>query len=293
MNMNDSLLQIIDSPIVFTTRELVSSFGVMAHTSGKTDDILNRFMVSSITQCKDESRIPHHEMLVVSLVDTKPNANDELYLTILERTCSNTRSSGPPTPNPHTSIASRFSRSRERLGYRALNDTDLESTSQLSLLDTSVLASASSVHLSTQSILPSYLATDTIRGGRAIESYAQSIHNIRQVEPTNLSFFDLIVLADTLHNHEPNYSSLGSNCFWFAQTICNVVENMYYCNIIKGGSEGLPAGVSRTNYLPDVSGRVQGLLVSRPDNDTPALVTKFRERLAETYDDVSFLHHKC
>jgi hypothetical protein len=292
--MNDSLLQIIDSPILFTTRDVVASFGALAHTSGTTDEILDRFMVSSITQCKDESRIPHHEMLVVSLIDTKPDANDELYLTVLERTCSDTRSSGPPTPNLHTSIASRFSRSRERLGYRALNDTDSDSTSQLSLLDTSVLASASSVHLSTQSILPSYLATDTIRGGRAIESYAQSIHNIRQLEPTKLSFFDLIVLADTLHNHEPNYSSLGSNCFWFAKTICNVVETVYYpCKIVTGVSEGSPAGVNRTDYLPDLSGRVKGLLVSWSDNDLSAFVTKFKKNLAETSDDVSFLHHEC
>jgi hypothetical protein len=52
---------------------------------------------------------------------------------------------------------------------------------------------------------------------------------VRQLDfkSKSLSLFDLAVLANTVHIHAPLYSLLGNHCFWFANIICDVLEQEY------------------------------------------------------------------
>jgi hypothetical protein len=295
-NTRDTLLQIIDSNLTMSTREVLRDIGFIAFTADDYEVILNRFEVRSISHCKDDQRMPHHEFLIVELID-KQNDSESHFL-ILERTSSEVRSDDPPggiVKNlKESQIFKSLSRSTERLSlYQAPNDTD--SSLQLPLLDASTLAFTGASRASSYSISPIYLANDTFRGGESVESYAKSTRNVRQITPSGFSFFDLVVLANSIHEQEPNYSILGTQCFWFASLICNIVEQEYVCSDIitgpsssSGGSVGNP--IRPTDYLPDISGRVKGVLITRPDIEaTQDLVAKFRECLAFQRESVSLL----
>ena len=164
-------------------------------------------------------------------------------------------------------------------------------TFQRPLLDASALASTASEHGSSHPISSTYLAIDMFRGGKNLELYVKSLHNIQQIQPSNLSFFDFAMLTDSIHDHEPNYSALSTNCFWYAKMICDVVIHMYACEIVTGPFGGFGgASIYQNDYLPDISGRVLGVLISRPDNEVPSksdLVEKCRKNLAAKRGEVS------
>lgn len=125
--------------------------------------------------------------------------------------------------------------------------------------------------------------------------YADSIRNLRQILPTGLSFFELVVLADALHEQEPDYTALGTQCFWFASTVCQVVEQQYHCTeIVTGPTSPSEISTRPNNYLPDVSGRVGGVLISKPE-DLSGMVESFKVHLAEKREQVSYsiFHPEC
>ena len=140
---------------------------------------------------------------------------------------------------------------------------------------------------------PVYIANDTFRFGKTLELYAKSLHILHQIKPLGLSFFEFAILADLIHNEEPDYSSLGTQCYWFASTICNIVEKVYTCSKIITGpvpssSSVGPISSYWNDYLPPLSGRAMGVLVSRPDKATPDLATKFKKYLAEKINKCEF-----
>ena len=47
-----------------------------------------------------------------------------------------------------------------------------------------------------------------------------------QFEPNSLTFFELMILAQVVHEFAPQYSTLEKNCFWFCNTVfdaCKVI----------------------------------------------------------------------
>jgi hypothetical protein len=305
--MRDSLLQIIDSTLVMTTREVLRDFIHIATTADNTEEVLNRFHVKGISHCKDRNKMPHHELLVVEVIDA---LDSHSYFLILERTSSGIRSDSSQGGvvqafiDTQRTVLNSISRSREHLGYQAVDEATYSSTSsstsslqQLSLKDSAALALSGAAHASSHSVSSTFLAYDTFRGGRSVEQYAHSIHNIRQLSPSGLSLFDLVVLADCIHESEPDYTTLGTQCFWFASMVCNVVEQEYTSDVITGPSSSSGGqSIGSTNYLPDLSGRVKGVLVSRLDDEaTLDMVSKFLADLAAMRKSVSFItvHLKC
>lgn len=315
LTMNrDPLLQIVDSVLTLTTREVATNIGVAAFIAGDIDSVLNRFTVQSLTHAKDDKKTPHHEVLIVELIDTDAAPSESRHLLILERNSSEVKSVDPSPPGAlvksfkeaPAAIFASLSRSKDRLGYQAVKDKDSESTSlQLPLMDAASLAFAGVARASTHSFSPVYMALDTFRGGKGLELYAKSIRNIRQIRPLGLSFFDLVMLADSIHDHQPHYSSLERQCFWYARTICIIVEQEYRClEVITGPSssfgESVGDSMHPTDYLPDLSGRVKGVLVSAPDEISESdlvanLVANFKKVLADKREEVSFriVHLEC
>jgi hypothetical protein len=55
-------------------------------------------------------------------------------------------------------------------------------------------------------------------GDLARESHGR-VQTVRQMTPCRLSFFDFIVLANTVHEHAPMYSLFRRQCYWFANSI--------------------------------------------------------------------------
>jgi hypothetical protein len=71
------------------------------------------------------------------------------------------------------------------------------------------LASAGAIYGSTQSFASGFFhAQDQfLIGALARQSHGQG-HTVEQLTPSGLSFFDLIILANTVHEHAPTYSLL-------------------------------------------------------------------------------------
>ena len=91
--------------------------------------------------------------------------------------------------------------------------------SPLSLLDIATLKASDVVCSSMSSSSKAYRADDRFIGAKNIGDYAKCIHNIRQIRPQSLSLFELAVLANAVHNHDPLYSTLKSQCYWYTLTV--------------------------------------------------------------------------
>ena len=50
---------------------------------------------------------------------------------------------------------------------------------------------------------------------------------IHQIKLINLSLFELGILADVIYNEALSYSLLQNQCYWFVNTICNIVHLLY------------------------------------------------------------------
>ena len=289
--LGDQFLQLIDSQLIFTTREMILYIGVMASTAEDYKKVLERFQVKTITHCKDEFKAPFHEILILQLHDTSiavkgSKAGD--YFVSLERTASDTRSAGPVSnlKEVQSKFVKSFSSSKERLGYQAVSDTDLPP--RLPFLDTSSLASAGSADI----CMGSSLAVDTFRGGKAPPPASRIVRQLKIAG--DLPFFDFVILAHSVHEHKPDYTPLGTNCFWFAQTICAMVEDLYVCDkVVTGplGGLGQPSVRPSSDYLPNIAGRVGGFMVVGPsDEDLSDLVEVFKADLAAKLATVSLFH---
>ena len=49
----------------------------------------------------------------------------------------------------------------------------------------------------------------------------------QQIQPNSLTFFELIILAQTVHEIAPQYSTLEKNCHWFCHTLFDACKVIY------------------------------------------------------------------
>ena len=80
-------MQIIVSTLTLTTHDVIRDISVVAFTANDFERVLNRFMVQSISHCKDDNNMPHHKVLIVELADTILSNSGSHFL-VLERTMS-------------------------------------------------------------------------------------------------------------------------------------------------------------------------------------------------------------
>lgn len=297
----DSLLHLLESGLYLDTKTILNNFAVAAIVAANPVDVYNRFVVLSITHCKDRDDTPQHEFLVIELSDTARRGSDKILI-FLERTASNIRPSDDYFNNhPESySILQSIFQSRP---FQDLDESEQSLLSRDSILDTasvaatkivystsnaSVSASASSVSLTGR-----YEAKDCFIGAKNIDVYGVYTRNVNQVHPQSLFLFDLLILADVVHDYDPIYSLLKSQCFWYACTICKVVSMEYTCST-TGGNRGYSGvrdsvRVPRNQYLPDLAGRWYGILITRVERAVSEVIRqKFRTRVEEKKAEVFF-----
>ena len=103
---------------------------------------------------------------------------------------------------------------------------------------------------------------------------------MRQLKPHNLTFFQLITLAETVHNHDPLYTLFRRQCYWYANTIYRVIEQSHtFSERVSHEPENpeyqssdlrIPPDI----YLPPSAGRWRGLLVTAVSQDVVEVVRK-------------------
>ena len=108
------------------------------------------------------------------------------------------------------------------------NATDTSSTyhSQKSLADVIglyLIRMAAMARVASQSTSPATLAADTILRMDKLNPN----DCIRTFRPQNLPLFDLVLLADEIHEHAPLYSLFENQCYWFANLLFEIIVRYY------------------------------------------------------------------
>jgi hypothetical protein len=63
-----------------------------------------------------------------------------------------------------------------------------------------------------------------------------------ELKPNSLTFFELIILAQTVHEFAPQYSTLEKNCYWFCNTVFHACKVIYGQRSQDGDN---PTGITR------------------------------------------------
>ena len=148
------------------------------------------------------------------------------------------------------------------------------------------------LYISTQSTSCVPLADDCFVGSKYLEVYADMTQNIRQICPQSLSLFELVVLADAIHNYDPQYTVLKRQCFWFATTLCDVVIGEYDCITVTGSAPSVSRDEVCNRYLPNEEGRWMGMKVCQPeDRETSVIASNFQKYLQEKENEVHFIFY--
>ncbi len=123
-----------------------------------------------------------------------------------------------------------------------------------------------------------YGVEDRFVGSQIVKAYVPSLQNLRQIKlkPNSLSLFDLAVLADSVHNHDPLYSVLKHHDYWFAEIVCAVIEKVFPCTSIHS-KKYAPVSmdticIPANDYLLDLAGRTMDLLVCKVEEAVVSVV---------------------
>ena len=132
-------------------------------------------------------------------------------------------------------------------------------------------------------------AFDRILGGHHLLQRRYGCgQNARQIKPNNLKLFELIVLAEVIHNFDPLYTFFDRNCYWYCNMLADAVIQIFGLDTSIN-----PEDVARQEkYLPinpyqtEISGRWKGWKVShtKPEDLTTVILdfkTFYRDKLAE------------
>lgn len=112
-----------------------------------------------------------------------------------------------------------------------------------------------------------------------------------QLQPRDLPFFNLIVLANCVHEHDPVYSLLKRQCFWYSGSIYHIISASYDCESstpfdINGEFDDIL--IPLNDYLLDLEGRWMRLKVGRLSSMVLEIIRpKFTESLKRERAEVS------
>jgi hypothetical protein len=305
----DPILQMFDSVLTMTvdTQSFLEHYQQLILLSDQTPDhTINRFMVKTVTLNKHTASQSQHEYLTFEIFDACRESPDT-YLLFLERT--------PSSIQLDTSYFSNHPDSRRILdaivdhlvtpSWSTLPPNPNESHEDLPLLDASSSSSTPTLSrvmdaaslTSTQALHHSgniLFKSTTVRACDQflVGQHAKNTHGngliVRQLQPHGLTLFHLIVLAITVHKHDPLYSLLKRQCYWYSNTIYHTISNSYSCTTTINTGVGLrnetieEIRIPLNEYLPDLAGRWMGVRVS---NVSEALVLLMKEKFESDFDE--------
>jgi hypothetical protein len=143
------------------------------------------------------------------------------------------------------------------------------STPPTTLIDivTSNLARAVAVaRTGSQSISPQSLAEDSISGYPPQSLLPNNC--IRQFRPVDLSFFDVVLLADIVHRNAPIYGLFDNHCYMFSSVIFDAIVKLYHLP----ASSLDPNNPSASTSYPPVAARSPTIEVGAPKNANLVIV---------------------
>lgn len=318
---SDPVLQLVDHSLAYDTNVYLDKLISLAIVSPDYKAVLNRFLVISMTLTKSLSS-PQHEFLVLMLMDTA-NSGSAPYLMFLERTKSkrpNPISSFLDHPDNAAVLASIIDTLKDLpssvlSSVPSTSDSEDESSADAdssdspsdpllrsspspssqsllrNLIDSGTLVSVSAIHTSIESTGKIKLAAakDQFTGGKDLDASGSVLGQVVwQIQPQSLTLFNVVVLADVVHNYAPLYSLFRRQCYWFVFIICAVILKTCTCSTI--GSPNHTEEEMRippNSYLPDLAGRWMGILVRGVEEAVlKIIVEKYNARCDEKLAEV-------
>lgn len=313
----DPFLQFFNSPATMSTTTFLNHFKNLVLLSPHLpENILYRFMVKTVSLNKHTAMASQHEFLSIEIYDTD---SQESHLVFLERTMSD--SDLPPdseiTDNPYHPFIRRFIQSLPLVSSSCRPTAPADPSQNIPLLaitpsseslasessspsptpsirDIASLASMRAMHRSLEVLSGSRRAGDQFVVGRLPAQDYGGGRIMRQLKPIDLTFFQLIILAQTVHDHDPLYTLFKRQCYWYANTIYDAIQQSYRCEIGLGDPEAQTNESHESDlripldlYLPPSAGRWKGVLVMAVSHDVVKDVKKkFETSLLESLAQV-------
>lgn len=122
-------------------------------------------------------------------------------------------------------------------------------------------------------------ALDRVQGENKIkgEKYGCG-QTARQITPKNLKLFELVVLANVVHEFAPVYTFIDRNCFWFCNFMLDAVLELWPNEDKPGLQVGAHTKVPIDPHNTEISGRYKGWKINETDRrDLSLVLDKFRD----------------
>lgn len=255
--MSFSWKAITDEQLTLPVDHMLHHFTIAA-SEVEPRTILDRLEVVSITlsKCPDP---PEHEFLVIETKDVEDKNRHYTY--IIERLSQSNDPDQPEskeedksifTPDPHYPVTF----TAPQLSSRDFISVNATSTSQ-AISDSAVKSTKTK-------------ANDRIVGGHHIKRYKYGIaQQAGSFKPKSLKLFDMIILAQAVHEYAPEYTPLDKNCYWFCSLVYSATMEIF--GILKN-----PKIAELTPCRPEISGRRMGFkIIHTSSKDVTAIICGF------------------
>jgi hypothetical protein len=277
----DPFVQFLTSPAKMTTTTFLNHYKHLILLSepapNHLDMVLNHFMVTAISLNKHTALTSQHEYLSIDVYDSYSHQS---HLVFLEQMSSSEFSwdlaDSASTNNLYHEFICCFISSLPLVasspsGHGSANQDNQEVIPLLPISQSSDSSHALPPPGQKQ-------AGDQFVIGQPSQLYGGG-QIIQQLKPHNLTFFQLITLAETVHNHDSLYTLFRQQCYWYANTIYCVIEQSHtFSERVLHEPENpkyqssdlcIPPNI----YLPS-AGRWRGLLVTAVSQDIVEVVRK-------------------
>jgi hypothetical protein len=282
---------IIDPYLNQSTHLVLHHFIIAASTSDNAESLLDKLTVDWMSVYKDPEP-PQHEYIIVR---TKDSADDKRRIFIFHRIVrkldhdpEQPQAQGTTTNDNSTyplleGLANLFSPSRPGTALSSMEE-GLTSTSaststlyppvsfpdpQHSIGDVLSLSATKVSQVVSDSLDKDgntrLKALDQILGEKFIfqPRYGKGRRG-REIQPNSLTFFELIILAQTVHEIAPHYSTFDKNCYWFCNTVFDACKVIYGHRLEDDGNPHW--------HHSEILGRWNGLKVSETTKDELSVV---------------------
>jgi hypothetical protein len=318
----DNWNAIIDPSLQEPIPVCLSFFNRAASQSAASIHLLDRLRVIHVWLNKQSQSELEHEYIIIETKDASDkDAASKMF--IIERTVTSQgtvpRSNAPQRPTPPTKKDSSY-QALENVQQEITNyiRSPSRSITPLSAMEEGTLSTSTSTLHPLSFQRPQYSKGDTLSlsATKASQAVSQSLDNVKrnnvevnacdrilgeaflhqsaygcgrvavEIMPSNLTLFEMVVIAQAVHDFAPQYTMLERNCYWFCNMVVDVlmeVNSVQAIGTVVTGDDG----VSYMKKDPDIRGRWRGWKVTQTDpEEVSTIVRNFKKSLSEELKEV-------
>jgi len=278
---------LFNSPSPTVTPLFLYIMASWARESQDPESIANRFRVTCIIHSKHPDP-PEHEYLLLEIIDQR-RPDDTPHILVLERFASSVIM--PEVPREDSDSLEKLVATFKKLLLRSSSLASLEE-GRSSLHDNFSLTSveaADSLMKSLKKSSGNRLAVDHFVGGDIFADTRYHGQVLQYFKPQNLTLFDLAIIAEVVHDANPYYEILNSQCYFYAALVYAAAEKFSTIPVSESADAPQTELVEiRGSYLSNRYGRWRGLKVTKVDPDSlvvEAILLRAQESRRRELDD--------